>query len=279
MPQQSQVLGEKLSGQTIIGELIRNMELGYFELSYTVLLPCVFSVYLNPEDHGRLNGVFDLISADAHRALRTRVAQLNSKPAMLGRWRPGRKTKEYKIAARDWIVEFFPDGEVPVGDIEIHSELNETVQPGFRGMKTTLTDREPSVSSPHSATGRTTGSTGSGPAGSETRRSADRVFAEVRYEDDSGPQLYLITQNEIRVGRGGDDQPMDLALYANDEVSREHLLLRRDPATGGFSIVDKSTNGTWLDGRRLKKGVEEALPERAEIKVAEVISLAFEVRK
>ena len=277
MPQQSPALGERLSGQTIIGELIRNMELGHFELSYTVLLPCVFSVYLNPEDHTRLNGVFELIAVDANRALRNRVAQFNSRPAMLGRWRPGRKVKEYRIAARDWVIEFFPDNEVPPGDIEIHSELNEAAQPGFRGMKTTLTDREPSVTSAHAAGSRATGYPGG--SGSDTRRSADHVYAEVRYEDDSGPQLYLITQNEIRVGRGGDDHPMDLALYANDEVSREHLLLRRDPATGLFSIIDKSTNGTWLDGRRLKKGAEEALPDHAEIKVAEVINLSFEVRK
>jgi pSer/pThr/pTyr-binding forkhead associated (FHA) protein len=72
---------------------------------------------------------------------------------------------------------------------------------------------------------------------------------------------------------------MDLALYTNDEVSREHLIVRRDPATGVFTAVDRSTNGTWLDGRRLKKGVEEVLPERAEIKVAEAVTLIFETRK
>ena len=108
---------------------------------------------------------------------------------------------------------------------------------------------------------------------------SETVYAEIRYEDDSGPQLYLVSQNEVRVGRGGDDLAMDLALYTNDEVSREHLTLRRDPATGRFRIVDKSINGTWLDGKRLKKGVEEALPDRAQIGVAEVLTLSFEVRK
>ena len=34
---------------------------------------------------------------------------------------------------------------VPLGDVEIHSELNETPQPGYHGTKTTLLDREPSV--------------------------------------------------------------------------------------------------------------------------------------
>ena len=72
---------------------------------------------------------------------------------------------------------------------------------------------------------------------------------------------------------------IDLALYTNDEVSREHLVLRRDAATRQFLITDKSTNGTWIDGKRLKKDVEEPLPDRAQIGVGEVLTLAFEVRK
>ena len=52
----------KLSGQVVINELIRNMELGQFEMGYSVLLPCVFSLYLHPDDYARLAGVFDLIA-------------------------------------------------------------------------------------------------------------------------------------------------------------------------------------------------------------------------
>lgn len=72
---------------------------------------------------------------------------------------------------------------------------------------------------------------------------------------------------------------MDLALYTNDEVSREHLTLRRDPATGEFFISDLSTNGTSVNGKKLRKGVEEPLPERADIALGETLSLQFEVRK
>jgi FHA domain len=256
----------KLSGQAIINELIRNMELGKFEMGYSVLLPCVFSLYLHTDDYTRLEGVLDLIAEDAKRALRARVARLNSKPPIWALKRRGRP-KEFKIASRDWTMEFLPDteGTVPLGDVEIHSELNETAQPGFRGTKTTLMDREPSVTSQRAA--------------AVTRKTSDVVYAEIRYEDDSGPQLYLVSQNEVRVGRGGDDLPMDLALYTNDEVSREHFKLRRDSAAGRFHILDKSVNGTWLDGRRLKKGVEEVVPGRAMIGVAEVLSLSFELRK
>jgi hypothetical protein len=266
----SQALGEnKLNGQVIIGELVRNMELGQFEMNYSVLLPCIFSLYLHPDDYARLSGVMDLIVEDAKRALCARVAQLNAKPGLIG-LRRAAKPREYKIASADWVIEFFPDteGVVPAGDLEVHSDLNETAQPGFRGTKTTLMDRDPSVTAQRNA-----------PPTVETRRPAEKVFAEIRYEDDSGPQVFLVTQNLVRIGRGGMDLAMDLALYTNDEVSREHLALRRDAATGQFLIADKSTNGTWVDGKRLKKGVEEPLPDRAQIGVGEVLMLSFEARR
>jgi hypothetical protein len=261
----------KLSGQTIIGELLRNMELGRFELAYSILLPCVYRVYLHPADHARLSAIADLIIEDACRALRSRVTELNrtraNTPGMKTMLRRSKNAKEFRIACREWMIELLPDAEVPAGNVEIHSELAELAEPAYQGVKTTLTGREPTVTMARITT----------PA--ETRRAAERVFAEVRYEDDSGPQVYLITQNEIRVGRGGDSQPMDLALYSSEEVSREHLLLRRDPATGVFVVIDQSTNGTWLDGRRLKRGVEEVLPDQAQIGIADVVNLAFEVRR
>lgn len=262
-------IATRLSGEVIIGELIRNMELGRFEMAYTALMPCVFTVYLHPEDHAMLNGVFDLVIEDARRALRARVTELNAQPSRFGLRNRNKQRKEHKIACRDWTIEFLPDAEVPSGDVEIHSELNETAQPGFRGTKTTLTNREPSVTAHHTTTSQR----------NETRRASETVYGELRYEDDSGPQLYLIAQNQLRIGRGGDELAMDLALYTNDEVSREHLQIRRDPASGFFFVTDLSTNGTWLDGKRLRKGIEQALPQRAEIGVAEVLTLFFEARR
>ncbi len=261
----------KISGRVLIEQLIRNMELGQFEMGYSVLVPCIFSLYLHPDDYTRLTGVFDLIREDARRALASRIEQLNAKPLGLGLMRAGKDRKPYKIACRDWAFEFFADSEgvVPVGDVEIHSELNETPQPGYHGAKTTLLDREPSVGT---ITGRNSG------ARTEALPAAGSVYAEIRYEDDSGPQIYFMTQNEISIGRGGDDVPVNVALYANDEVSREHLHVRRDPVQNRFLIVDKSMNGTWLNGKRLTRGIEEPLPAKAQISVAEVITLHFEVK-
>jgi hypothetical protein len=266
---------QKLSGDVIIGELLRNMDLGKFEMAYSVLLPCVFTVYLNPRDHATLCGVFGLVLDDAKKALRARVADLNAKPSGFALNRRSKSSKEHKIACHDWDIEFLPDGEVPVGDVEIHSELSEVVQPGYRGTKTTLMEREPTASVPRS-TNATLPRT---PEATVLRRSLDVIHAELRYQDESGPQVYLMSQNKIRVGRGGDDMPMDVALYTNDEVSREHLNVRRDPATGAYFVVDLSTNGTWLNGKRLRKGAEEALPEVAELSLGEVLSVHFEVRK
>src|SRR5271163_2502190 len=260
----------RISGRIIIEQLIRNMEVGQFEMGYSILAPCIFSLYLHPDDYVRLTGVYDLIREDAKKALAARLAQLNAKPLGISALRGAKDRKPYKIACKDWAFEFFPDSEsaVPLGDVEIHSELNETPQPGYHGTKTTLLDREPSV-------GGITGRAGGRP---ETRQTGDRVYAEIRYEDDSGPQLYLMTQDEISVGRGGDGAEVSLALYTNDEVSREHLRVRHDAVGKRFLIVDKSMNGTWLNGKRLARGVEATLPAKAQISVAEVITLQFEAR-
>jgi len=257
----------RISGQIIIDELVRNMQLGQLEMGYSILLPCLFSVYLHPDDYARIIPVRDLVVEDARRALTARMAEWNAKGALLKR---GAARKTCRIAQSDWWIEFFADTEnaVPPGDVEIHSELNDVAQPGYRGAKTTLMDREPSVTSIRVMRDR-----------QSTRRQPDRIFAEIRYHDDSGPQTFFVTQNEISIGRGGDDQWVDLPLYTNDEVSREHFRLRRDPSTGDFAITDQSRNGTWMNGRRLSRGVEEPMPERAEIRVAETVKLSFEARR
>jgi FHA domain len=256
----------RISGQIIIDELIRNMDLGRLELGYSILVPCIFSVYLHPDDYTRVLSVQELIKEDAKRALTARLAEWNAKSGVLRRNAP-RKT--YRIATNGWWIGLFADSEstVPPGDVEIHSELNDIAQPGYRGTKTTLIDRTPSVTQARVVRDR-----------ENTRMRSAPVLAEIRYQDESGPQTFLVTQNEVSIGRGGDDLWVDLALYTTDEVSREHLRLRRDPASGEFKITDLSRNGTWLNGRRIAGNVEMAIPDRAEISLAEILSLSFEVR-
>ena len=257
----------KLNGNVIIGELLRNMEMGRFEMTYTVLLPCVFTVYLNPEDHAALSGIFDHIIEDAKRALRACVAEWNTRPHSFLKRGKGEMSKEHKIACQDWSIEFFPEVEVPRSDVEIHSELNEIAQPGYRGTKTTLLGREPSAATQRISTGQPT-----------AKRPLENIYAEIRYQDKSGPQIYPVSQNQVTIGRGGEDRSVDLPLSVGDEVSREHLVITRDAATGVFFISDSSTNGTWLNGKKLRRGVKEKLPPKAEINVGEVLTLQFESR-
>lgn len=262
-----QTLGEpKLSGNIIVSELIRNMELGRFEMAYSVLLPCVFTIYLNPADYLTLSGVLDLVIEDARKALRARVAGLNSQPASVGLRKRATHPKEHRIACREWELEFLPEEEVPPGDVEIHSELNEASPPGYRGTRTTLIGREPSATQ------------GIGGKMKVEQKAPEPIFAVIQYADDSGPRTYFVRQNQTRIGRGGDEQQVDLALNSTDEISRQHAVIRRDPATGVFSILDASTNGTWVNGKRLRKGTEDLLPKRAQIGLGEVLTLAFEVR-
>lgn len=258
----------RLSGNVIASELLRNMELGRFEMAYTVLLPCVFTIYLNPEDHAQLRGVFPLIIEDARRALRARVTELNEQ-RLSRRQRNAGTRKEYRIACREWELDFLAEAEVPPGDVEIHSELNEAPMPAFRGTRTTLIGREPSVTRLLR------------PDDSDSQLAAtlttERIYAAIHYQDDAGPQTYFVTKNQVRIGRGGDGETVDLVLRSTDEISRNHLVIRRDAATGEFSAVDASTNGTWVNGKRLEKGAVGSLPSRARIGLGEVLTLLFEV--
>src|ERR1700676_3889590 len=110
----------RISGQIIINELIRNMELGCLEMGYSILLPCFFSVYRHPDDYARVIPVHDLIIEDAKRALTARMAEWNKSPLL----KRGGTRKTYRIAQSDWWIELFADTEnaVPPGDVEIHSE-------------------------------------------------------------------------------------------------------------------------------------------------------------
>jgi hypothetical protein len=256
----------RISGQIIINELVRNMELGRLELGYSILVPCIFSVYLHPDDYARVANVQDIVQEDAKRSLTARLAEWNAKGGLRRR---NAARKVYRIASSGFWIGLFPDSEstVPPGDVEIHSELNDMDQPGYRGAKTTLMERTPSVTSARVARDR-----------DHTRMRSATVYAEIRYQDDSGSQTFLVTQDEVSIGRGGDSLWVDLALYTTDEISREHFRLRRDSASGEFHITDLSRNGTWLNGRRLAGNVEVAVPKRAEISLADVLKLSFEVR-
>lgn len=74
-------------------------------------------------------------------------------------------------------------------------------------------------------------------------------------------------------------------------MSREHARIRRDPATDRFFLIDLSTLGTTLNGRRVPRGFDEVdgvkrengaetpLPDVAKIGLADTVFLDFRRRR
>lgn len=87
------------------------------------------------------------------------------------------------------------------------------------------------------------------PPASSSTASADQKLARLSFKDDTGEQTFLMAQQEISVGRGGEGAEVDVQLHTLPDVSRHHLSLRYDPESNTFLIKDLSTYGTTVDGR------------------------------
>jgi pSer/pThr/pTyr-binding forkhead associated (FHA) protein len=113
------------------------------------------------------------------------------------------------------------------------------------------------------------------------------ALARLNYEDNRGAQTYLMTKDEIVIGREAPDVWVDLRLDTLPDVSREHARVQRSPE-GKFRIKDLSKLGTTVDGNAIPRSLEmvdgEAkdldrwvdLPDRARISLAGVVNLQFE---
>jgi pSer/pThr/pTyr-binding forkhead associated (FHA) protein len=84
---------------------------------------------------------------------------------------------------------------------------------------------------------------------------------------------------------------VDLKLKSKKDISREHLQIRRDPASGNFFIKDLSSLGTTVDGKRVPpsienvdgsdvdKNVEVPLPPKCRIGLAGVMTIDFKAAR
>jgi hypothetical protein len=270
----------QITGDDIISELIRNADAGWFKVRYTVLVPCIFNVYLHPNDYGLIQPVADLIRDEAVRALKEHLSDLNKPrtPRRFGK-RAGSATEprpEYKILEQQWTIQFHSDQEerLRAGEIEIYSELG-SARPkefGAGAMTTFITRHSPGNNeSIHSQS----------PAGA--------ALARVRYRDSGMDKTFVMTSDEIVIGRGGKAVWVDLKLEGPADISREHCRIRRDAKTGTFFIRDLSQFGTAVNGAPIPNSVERAeggekvdrnrevlLPSPARITLADVCTLEFE---
>jgi len=278
------------TGKDIIVEITRAMRENVEELMYSTVTPSRFSVCLHPSDYQRLEGILPVILEQARRALDQEVEAWNekAKPAgLLGKWLGGEPPRPPIEARPDgWDIRFEPDTneELAPGDIEIISELTVPVKAELEGSSTrrittrrhgdqTSSRQEVVPAAPAAQPGATSGGT---------------VLATLTYDDRRGRQRVSVTGNQLVIGRGGVGYWVDVKVEASADVSREHVRIRRDEATGQFFLKDLSTLGTTLDGvavpssietvdgAKRDKQIEVPLPRRARIGLANVIDIEFE---
>ena len=277
----------QITGDEIISELIRNADAGWFKVRYTILVPCIFNVYLHSRDYELIKPITELIREEAVRALKEHLSDLNKPRAA----RPfgkrfgsaGEPRPEYKILEKQWEIQFHGDQEERLrpGEIEIYSELGSARPKDFgAGAMTTFITRH--------AAGDSVTVAGNSDAARD-QLPARAVLARVRYQDSGMAKTFVMNSEEIVIGRGGKAVWVDLKLEGPQDVSREHCRIRRDPKTGTFFIRDLSQFGTTVNGTPLPKSVERVeggetvdrnrevlLPSPARITLADVCTLEFE---
>jgi hypothetical protein len=268
------------TARDIILELVRNMREGLEPLQYTVLAPAIFHVYLHADDLDRLRGIVPRIVDEARRALDNELALLNRAP-LANKLRLSKKSApQVEAPVGGWNIEILEntDDETQPGEIVIYSELAMPAKPEYGSGNMTK----------RIATSRLGGELKSSQKYEERPGVAAEEYATLDYEDSNGRQTYRMTKNQIVIGRGGRDYWTDLTLHTVPDVSREHIRLRRDPATGRFFLKDLSRLGTTVDGQKIPssidyvegekkdKNLEMDLPPRARIGLADVVFLDFQ---
>jgi FHA domain/Protein of unknown function (DUF3662) len=280
----AQTVANQITGDDIISELIRNADAGWFKVRYTILVPCIFNVYLHPRDYELIQPIAELLREEAVRALREHLSDLNKPrtPRPFGKrfGSAGEPRPEYKILEKQWVIQFHGDQEERLrpGEIEIYSELGSARPKDFgAGAMTTFITRHPA------------GGPVAGNSDGADQASARAVLARMRYRDAGMDKTFVMTSEEIVIGRGGKAVWVDLKLEGPADVSREHCRIRRDAETGTFFIRDLSQFGTTVNGTPIPKSVDQVeggekvdrnrealLPSPARITLADVCTLEFE---
>jgi pSer/pThr/pTyr-binding forkhead associated (FHA) protein len=312
----------RVIGKDIILDIVENMAAYKEELLYSSVVPTSFDVHLHPDDYDRLEGIFPAIEAEARRALDEELARQNRRlrPKWLRKLTgPSAPTKP---AHESWTILFFRDenDELQPGDILVDSRLTVPQPPelgaGTRTRRITTSrigqavntrteiveiPRPPSAArptappipeplraipdTPRAAVPQAAAAPDEPNDGTE--RTVPAVFATLTYEDKAGRHTHSVTAPQVVIGRGGAGYWVDLRVDAAQDVSREHVRLRRDMATGQFFLKDVSLYGTTVNGQRVASSisssngtktdinVEVPLPPVARIGLADVVFLEF----
>jgi pSer/pThr/pTyr-binding forkhead associated (FHA) protein len=279
----------QVTPEEIIHLILEEMEAGACPTFYSNLVPSVYDIYLFADDLERLRPLEQRMRDEASRALDEKLAALNKEAGpklKIPLVTPKRSGKQYETLG-EWSVEFHENTDDDARDnpLVIHSCFPTAAASDDRAG--TLTERITKRRSDGQSTTTSTQRSGT----LDTRRAAGIVHANLNYEDDAGAHTFQMTKDLIKIGRGSADRWVDLKLRAKKDVSREHLQIRRDPATGQFFIKDLSTLGTTVNGKRVPGSIEQVngqdidrnleapLPNKARIGLAGVIFLEFKAIK
>jgi pSer/pThr/pTyr-binding forkhead associated (FHA) protein len=293
---------ERATGKDIILDIVENMRAYQEELLYSSVVPTAFEVHLHPDDYDRLEGIFPVIAAETRRALDEELARQNRRLGPEWLHRLTRPAGPAQPAHDAWTVAFFRDEneELQPGEVLVDSRLTLPPAPelgaGTRTRRITTSrlgtqtstrsrviDEPPPVA--HASTAQPlTASPDTSPAGG-----TPVVFATLTFEDKSGPRTHAMTESQLVIGRGGAGYWVDLRVDAAPDVSREHVRLRRDVATGQFFLKDLSLYGTTVNGERVASSIDTSdgakrdvnlevpLPPVARIGLADMVFLDFRV--
>ncbi len=271
--------------EEIVNFILEEMEAGMCPSYYSNLVPSVYEVYLYGEDYERLRLLEQRMREEAVNALGEKLSALNKRAGKRSRLplsAPKKRTKRYETLG-DWSVDFYEntDDDARENPLVIHSTFPLTAQTDV--WAGTLTERI----SRRRNDGQTLTTSTQRSGNIDTHRAMGVAYANLSYEDDSGAHTYQMTKDLIKIGRGAPDRWVDLKLNAKKDVSREHVQIRREPASGQFFIKDLSSLGTTVDGRRVPpsiqqmngedvdKNLEAPLPGKARIGLAGVLFIDF----
>jgi hypothetical protein len=226
-----------VTGSRITEAVVTEMSQGGEELSKAVLVPSIFRIYLHPRDWDRLYPILHEIRSDIESELDTVLARLNKPVGSLVARYGIRKAKAYRRVKEFWQVDFYPnrDEDCPAGEFLLISDFPDPPKAAeLEGNETVRATRH--------GTRRGTSEPVAMP------RKSELVYAQIWFADELGRRSYLMTRNEVHIGRGGAGRWVDLELRTEvPDVSREHAIIRRTQ-DGTFEIKDLSRFGTVVNG-------------------------------
>jgi hypothetical protein len=276
------VTNERATGRDIILAIAENMRESLEPLVTETIAPSLYQVYLHADDYDHLRTLFGKIEAEAKKLMDSELDRMNkgAVPAiqrLLRRKEPSSApAMRYLSAEGRWYIRFQedPNGTLNPGDIEVVSEFAQVPAAGYgAGSKTRRIS--------------TTRRLGQTTMNRRELTDVQQALARLNYEDNRGAQTYLMTKDEIVIGREAPDVWVDLRLDTLPDVSREHARVQHTPE-GKFRIKDLSKLGTTVDGVPIPRSLEVTdgktqdldkwfdLPDHARIGLAGVVHLQFE---